>query len=299
MSTNFLQWNPTQANQENDSAYLADPQRTGGSPTGVDFPSATANKLFYQVSTFIAALANSLSNKGYNPTDASVSSLEGVLANMVTFADLKANLTSVGFSTTPAFNAASTNGFDFVLAGNVSSSTLTGAQVGQTIIFVITQGSTPYTFSPPSNINGWIPVNATPNSVTTQAFIVKEDGTIWPTATEINVLLAQITALSTSLVKTVTDRTGSRSFGTTYTTSVNLFINVTGELSLGVGNTATIQGIVGSIAVDTASIMNSSGFTCVSFFVPAGSSYRVNTGGIGAGDNQNAVLYKWVETSGV
>jgi hypothetical protein len=179
-TTNFLQFNPGANNQETDSAYLADSQRSSGAIDGQEFPSILANKAFYQWSTFIAAFAAALANKNYSTSDANIATLESVLANIVTFADLKSNLTSVSFSTTPVFNATSTNGFDFVLAANVTSSTLTGQQIGQTLTFVIKQGATAYTFVPPTNINGWQPVSTVPNSVTTQSFIVRQDGTIWP-----------------------------------------------------------------------------------------------------------------------
>jgi hypothetical protein len=86
-TTNFEQWNPTSANQENDAAYLADTQRTGGAVSG-EFPSPTANKLFYQVTTFITALANMLAAKGYSTSDANLAVLQATLANMVTNADL-------------------------------------------------------------------------------------------------------------------------------------------------------------------------------------------------------------------
>jgi len=298
-STNFLQWNSTQANQESDSAYLADSQRTGGAPTGVEFPSATANKLFYQVSTFIAALSNSLVSKGYSPMDSNISSLQGVLANIVTFADLKPNLTSVSFSTSPQFNAQYTNGFELDLAGNVTSSSLINYSVGQILTFVITQGSTAYSFVPPPNITGWIPINMNPGTSTVQQFIVQENTAIVPLSTEIGVILTELASLSMSLNKTITDETSSRSFGVIYTASSNLFVNVTGVISLGVGHTATIQALVGSVPVDTSSITNSSGMTSIGFFVPSGSRYIVNTGGIGPGDNVSASLYKWIETIGV
>lgn len=195
MSNNILQWNPGAANQEDDTTYEADAQRTGGAPNGVEFPSATANKLFYQLSTFCAAFAQSLSNKSYNISDASISVLEGVLANVVTFADLKTNLLSISFSTTPVFDASVNNGFDFVMAGNVASSTLTGQQIGQIITFVIKQGAVAYVFAPPTNINEWIPISTVSNSVSVQQFIVRADGTIWPVSTEVNVLLSQIANL--------------------------------------------------------------------------------------------------------
>lgn len=84
--TNFLQWNPSQINQEADAAYLSDAQRVGGAVTGI-FPSELANKLFYQVTTFVAALATALVNKGYEMQDVDLSALITAMANILTKAD--------------------------------------------------------------------------------------------------------------------------------------------------------------------------------------------------------------------
>lgn len=84
--TNFLQWNPSQVNQEADASYLTDTQRVGGAVTGI-FPSDLANKLFYQVSTFIVALATALVNKGYEMQDANLATLVTAMANILTKAD--------------------------------------------------------------------------------------------------------------------------------------------------------------------------------------------------------------------
>jgi hypothetical protein len=92
MSNNILQWNPSATNQESDSAYTSDAQRTGGAANPSIFTSATANKLFYQLSTFLKAFGDSLSAKGYTISDASVTTLAGVLANVVTEVDLAAAL---------------------------------------------------------------------------------------------------------------------------------------------------------------------------------------------------------------
>lgn len=88
MSNNFLQFNPTKANQENDAAYTADAQRTGGAATNSIFASQLANKLFYQLSTMITALGQALSNKGYTVSDADLTALINVLSNLITTPDL-------------------------------------------------------------------------------------------------------------------------------------------------------------------------------------------------------------------
>jgi hypothetical protein len=87
-TTNAQQWNPTQANQETDAAYTADAQRSGGAVDLTEFPSALANKLFYQVSTYITALGTMLANKGYSNNDANLANLTTVMANLMTSADL-------------------------------------------------------------------------------------------------------------------------------------------------------------------------------------------------------------------
>ena len=86
MSNNFLQWNPAAVNQQDDSAYTADAMRTGGAVTGI-FASDLANKLFYQCTTMVSALGESLSNKGYTISDASISTLITALSNILTKAD--------------------------------------------------------------------------------------------------------------------------------------------------------------------------------------------------------------------
>lgn len=83
---NFRQWNPAAINQQDDDAYALDVMRTNGAVSGI-FPSELANKLFYQCTTMISALAEALSNKGYNISDADISALITALSNILTKAD--------------------------------------------------------------------------------------------------------------------------------------------------------------------------------------------------------------------
>jgi hypothetical protein len=294
-SNNFLQWNPSQANQEDDSAYAADSQRTGGAPDGALFPSATGNKLFYQLSTFIAAFAQALANKNYSLSDSNIGMLEGVLANIVTFADLNTNLTTVNFSPTPVFNATSTNGFDFTLAGNVTSSTLTNTQVGQTITFVIVQGSSAFSFSPPPNINGWIPINTAPNSISVQTFIVRADGTIWPTETEIGLILTRLNSSGIQSTQTLP----SRAFSVAYpnTSGGAIIVNVTGNNPGGTGTNGRLGLVCGPSAGSMTEVAadaqnNSAGEMFCSMVVPNGYWYQGNPSGSFGG---SCVLTHWVE----
>jgi hypothetical protein len=87
-TSNFLQWNPTQANQESDATFATDPQRLAGAANPSEFASALGNKCFYQWSTFVAAFAQMMATKGYTMSDASLATLASVLAAVVTDADI-------------------------------------------------------------------------------------------------------------------------------------------------------------------------------------------------------------------
>ncbi len=102
-SSNFQQWNPNSTNQETDSQYTSDSQRSGGAANPSTFASATANKLFYQLSTFVTAFATMMANKGYTLSDANLANLEAVLTNVITAVDLTAYApkASPAFSGTP------------------------------------------------------------------------------------------------------------------------------------------------------------------------------------------------------
>ena len=174
-STNFQQWNPQQINQENDAAYTADGARTGGAGTGSPFLSETANKLFYQASTFYTAFANALVAKGYSPNDASLTALEAVFANVLTEADTKSSLVVVSYSATPVFNALTSSGFEMVLNGNVTGATITNPQVGQLITLILVQDSNGgHTFTGPTG-QPIPPIDTTPGAVNVIQFIVRSD----------------------------------------------------------------------------------------------------------------------------
>src|SRR5208282_5385292 len=117
-ATNFVQFNPTAANQETDANYATDTQRSGGVALDAIIPSATLNKEQYQSSTMVAALALSLVNKAFSPVDGSPSSATGlvtpsaavtalaaVLSNILTTADYAAIASALG----AGFSASLTN----------------------------------------------------------------------------------------------------------------------------------------------------------------------------------------------
>jgi len=84
--------------------------RSGGAGSGALCPSATFNKLEYQNAIMISALAQMLKAKGYSTTDGTTpfadtppvagaqTALAGVLANIMTAADMGAFLSSVGYA---------------------------------------------------------------------------------------------------------------------------------------------------------------------------------------------------------
>lgn len=107
MSNDFLQWNPSQINQQSSSAYLADSQRLNGAVSGL-FPSILANKLFYQSTTMVAALGQMMSNKGYVISDADIAVLTTALANILTKADFGSSAGTVCEGNDSRFFAAGT-----------------------------------------------------------------------------------------------------------------------------------------------------------------------------------------------
>ena len=85
-------------------------------------------------------------------------------------------LTTVSFSSTPAFNANAANTFKITLTGNVTSSTLSNAAGGEQIHFIICQdGNGNRTFVWPSNVKGGMTIGSTASKCNAQNFIF--DGT--------------------------------------------------------------------------------------------------------------------------
>lgn len=86
-SNNFLQWNPNAANQDSDAAYTADSLRSGGATVAALLPSATFNKVLFQQSTMVAALAAMMAAKNFNMLDSNFANLQTALSNLLTTAD--------------------------------------------------------------------------------------------------------------------------------------------------------------------------------------------------------------------
>jgi hypothetical protein len=340
-TTDFIQFNPAAINQESDAQYLADSQRAGGYGVNNPVPSPLLNKFSYQASTFCAAFCQMMAAKGYSTSDADVNVLAAVLANVITDADLEPNVMVVGYSPTPAFNAADANGFQMTLAGNITASSISGVSPGQLIAFYFAQDATGgRTVSWPSGFVGALQPDPAANAVSVQMFradlssvpravtdMVSNNG-IFTGAMNATSLTTTglvnadslavagaapsgmvLTGNGTSYVPaspvvynpTMNIVTGLRSFGTIYqnTTPWPMTVSVSGYITYGVGNQATIQASVGAYpptsSVATGSITNSSGATNITFIVPSGSYYVVRTAISFPGQNQNALLYSWTE----
>lgn len=282
-TSNFIQWNPSQTNQETDAEYTADSLRSAGAIGGV-FPSATGNKLYYQVSTMVAALAGMLAAKGYSTSDSSLSTLEGVLANLLTNADMKSPMTTVAYSSSPSFNCASYNGFSMTLTGNTAP-TFSGVSAGQTIALVFVQDSAgSHTVTYPSAVVGGAQPDPSANSVSVQMFeadtgltlraigpMVSSNGmgglpisAVNPASGAFTSLTANtpattdnstnvattafVNALLNSRATTMNVVTGSRAFSTVYqnTSGYGMLVAASANTTGGVGQGFNLNGKVGS-----------------------------------------------------
>jgi hypothetical protein len=139
-TTNFLVFNPTQANQETDADYLADTTRLSGALDGNGWPDSSANKLLYQVSTMTAALAQMLANKGFSVLDANYAALVTQLGNILTTADGRGGLQNLAWASTLVLNAALFEGFAVPLQGTTAIA-LTGVSAGALYVMLYTQDS--------------------------------------------------------------------------------------------------------------------------------------------------------------
>ena len=324
-STNFLQFNPTQANQENDAAYLTDATRTGGAAVDGIWPSNSANKTLYQVSTFIAAFGQMMANKNFNVSDASLATLTSVLANVLTTADIPGGLQVVGWSGSIALNAALYSGFQIPLQGATTLS-ISGQVAGQIIGLIFVQDATGgRTVTFPVNSAGGVQPDPTPNIVSAQLFKVMSTGTLQAVGPNVSssamsgplnaVTLTIAGAAPLGYVPTgdgthyvpqtgpanVTPNfvTGARAFNTQYqNTGANpMLVSVVGSLNLGVGHNASAYALIGagsaSNPVSGNSVTNGPGYAGVTFQVPPGWYYEVQTDVFT--DTNSLTLVAWTE----
>lgn len=169
-STNFLQFNPTQANQETDAEYAVDTTRTGGAGVGAEWPSNSANKTLYQGSTFYAAFAQMMANKNFVMSDANLGTLTAVLANVLTTADIPGGLDAPSWSSSMTLDTSAYSTFQITLGGNTTLS-LVNAVAGQSVVVIFVQDATGgHTITFPSGTVGGAQPDPTANAVSAQLF---------------------------------------------------------------------------------------------------------------------------------
>lgn len=180
-STNFTQFDPNLTNAENDAQYSADSMRAEGAALDAILPSPLFNKFAHQVSTFVAAFAQALANKGFSPSDANFADLVAILMNVNTSADVASLITTVPYATSVTFDASLAAKFDLTLTGNVSASSLTNTVAGQLLVFIVNQDSIGgRTFAWPATLTAPFAIAAQANSTSIQAFVVRPNGSIVP-----------------------------------------------------------------------------------------------------------------------
>ena len=175
-TTNFLEWNPTEANQESDAVYLTDTQRLNGIAVDDIMPSARMNKMFRQWSVMVAALAQMLVNNGVSTSDVDTTTLATTLQVLFPNIAIFTRLLVVAFSPTPTFDCSAAWKFYMSLTGNITSMSVINASPGTTIVFAFQQdGVGGRTVAWPGNVLGGGDVFATASAYSTQTFEVGVD----------------------------------------------------------------------------------------------------------------------------
>ena len=98
MSSNFLVFDANKTGMMTDGDYAVSAYRADGVQVGIA-PRDIHNKLYYQLSVFIAAMAEDLSDRGFAVSDASFSNLKAILNNIA----LKSDMLSGGWKAGQAF----------------------------------------------------------------------------------------------------------------------------------------------------------------------------------------------------
>lgn len=328
-TTNVQQWNPTAVNQETDTEYTADSQRVGGATDPSLFDATLANKLFYQLTTYMDALFTAFANKGFTTSDSNLSTLTAQCANFLTTTDLLPAVQVVPYAATLTLNAATANGFYIKAMSGALAFTFTGLSSGQVVAMYYQQdGSGGRAVTYPSNMVGAAQPDPAPNAVSLQLFgydtttgllrafgpLVSNNGAFFPSA--LTTASFTLTAPGTAgqvltnvggvfvpralpiAAATRYDVTTSRSFGTTYTNPYGLPMTVTGyglTNGSGVGSIQCFVNGAGDFA-NTAGATVNGGACGFSFEVPASATYEIVENTLAGGDNKVYAVGKWIET---
>ena len=330
-TTNLLVWNPTSANQETDAQYLADSQRVGGAADPEFFDATLANKLFYQMSTYLTALFTAFAAKGFTTSDSSLSTLTAQCANFLTTADVEPAVLNVAYAASVALNAALADGFYIQsMTGNLTITAINGLTPGQIIAMYYQQDGTggrtvtfPTVFigaaqpdpaasavsvqlfgydANTSQLRALTPLISNngswePGLLTTQSFTLASPGTAGQVLTNVSGVFVPVSRVGPTMNTATGHTAGINTAGTTYTAPSNAWLTVivTGELTGGVGHAGSYASTVNGSVVNINGVTNSSGAASVTFEVPAGGTYSVRTGGVAPGDDSTLILISWVE----
>jgi hypothetical protein len=181
-TTNFVEFNPTQSNQQSDATYDSNALTTGGIQTNNILPSAWLNKIYRQANAFVTAFALMLKNKGYSTSDVNVGTLASVLNNILTQADLRTPMQNIAFTPSISFSATVADGFHVPsMTGNITAIGIFGFSFGQEITLAFTQdGTGGRTVAFPSYVLSPGTVDPTPNATSMQKFKALADLKLHP-----------------------------------------------------------------------------------------------------------------------
>jgi hypothetical protein len=220
------------------------------------------NKVWYQSSTFVAAFCQMMANKGYTLSDASITTLEAVLAHVITDADLKTPLITVTYSATPIFDCSQANGFVLTLAGNVTSTSLINMQIGQIVTIVVQENGTGgFTFVPPTNIQSghWFPIDTGANTINVQQFTMLPTGQIVRVDTADLDLQSAIATINAALATIGSEITTIQSQITTLLSDVSTIngeiSTINGEITTLQSNYTTLSGVVSGLSSQLSTFM--------------------------------------------
>lgn len=282
-TTNMQQWNPNAANQETDAQYAADSQRAQGAQNTSIFMSPTANKMFYQMSTYLTALFQAFANKGYTTSDSNLNTLTAVCANFLTTVDVRSGLTPVAYAPSMGLNTGNTNGFYITVSGNIAITSVTGAAVGQLVVMMYQQGGGGGVVTFPSNFVGAITPDPTAATVSAQLFAVDTNGNfraVGPLFSP-NGMFFTSAKFSGSVIVGGTVSAGAVSATTVSTTA----LTVTGLATIGAINTGVINASnINASGTVTASALVSTGNASIAGTLSAGG---VVTNGLTVNGNAN------------
>lgn len=329
-TTNMQPWNPTAANQENDAAYTADPQRAGGATDPSVFQSVLANKLFYQTTIYLTAFFTAFANKGFSTSDSNLPTLIAQCANFLVAGDPIASASSSAapiisatqlgstYSSTPsqaAISAVTQNpvGADnYLFSGQLAGTGVTYWVRADGVIAALALQLSGGLIAATAAISGAInaasiALSGALSAASANISGIANMGFLQINGTGVNgqVLKGNGTSyvpVALVLLGVPNDVTGARTFSTTYTNGPNQRI-VTGYGRTAGSSVGSVQATIANgggpttVYANTTAATVSNGACGFSFIVPPGFTYAIlaNTLTNGMGSAVTAVG-AWVET---